>query len=150
VRVGERINSRDLQREEGGAARVGERDNRMLPSKKATSAAAAAVSSNDRQMCVQGDSGLVLTTDPKPRLRWTVELHERFVDAVAQLGGPDSAFPFLAAPCNGFHELVLDACVCSCCRGDAQDHHEGYGSEGAYSLPSQEPPPGVYVCSCTS
>lgn len=41
-------------------------------------------------MCVQGDSGLVLTTDPKPRLRWTVELHERFVDAVTQLGGPDS------------------------------------------------------------
>ncbi|GKG30798.1 Myb family transcription factor APL-like protein isoform X2, partial [Tanacetum coccineum] len=39
---------------------------------------------------IQGDSGLVLTTDPKPRLRWTVELHERFVDAVAQLGGPDS------------------------------------------------------------
>ncbi|KVI02327.1 Homeodomain-like protein, partial [Cynara cardunculus var. scolymus] len=30
---------------------------------------------------IQGDSGLVLTTDPKPRLRWTVELHERFVDA---------------------------------------------------------------------
>lgn len=44
----------------------------------------------NRAMCVQGDSGLVLTTDPKPRLRWTVELHERFVDAVAQLGGPDS------------------------------------------------------------
>lgn len=68
--------------------------NRMFPSKKAstTSAAAAAVSSNDRQqMCVQqGDSGLVLTTDPKPRLRWTPELHDRFVDAVAQLGGPDS------------------------------------------------------------
>lgn len=42
--------------------------------------------------CVQGDSGLVLTTDPKPRLRWTVELHERFVDAVTQLGGPDSTY----------------------------------------------------------
>lgn len=43
-------------------------------------------------ICVQPghDSGLVLTTDPKPRLRWTVELHERFVDAVKQLGGPDS------------------------------------------------------------
>jgi hypothetical protein len=26
----------------------------------------------------------------KQRLRWTHELHERFVDAVAQLGGPDS------------------------------------------------------------
>lgn len=50
---------------------------------------------HERAMCVQGDSGLVLTTDPKPRLRWTVELHERFVDAVAQLGGPDSSFYLL-------------------------------------------------------
>lgn len=29
----------------------------------------------------------------KTRLRWTHELHERFVDAVAQLGGPDRATP---------------------------------------------------------
>ncbi|KAK6149563.1 hypothetical protein DH2020_017088 [Rehmannia glutinosa] len=48
-------------------------------------------SHHERPMCVQGDSGLVLTTDPKPRLRWTVELHERFVDAVTQLGGPDTS-----------------------------------------------------------
>ncbi|MQL87146.1 hypothetical protein Taro_019680 [Colocasia esculenta] len=40
-----------------------------------------------------GDACLVLTTDPKPRLRWTAELHERFVDAVNQLGGPDKATP---------------------------------------------------------
>lgn len=58
---------------------------RMFPPKKPST-----MNSHDRSMCVQGDSGLVLTTDPKPRLRWTVELHERFVDAVAQLGGPDS------------------------------------------------------------
>ncbi|KAG6499095.1 hypothetical protein ZIOFF_038851 [Zingiber officinale] len=36
---------------------------------------------------------LVLTADPKPRLRWTADLHERFVDAVAQLGGPESYLP---------------------------------------------------------
>lgn len=29
----------------------------------------------------------------KQRLRWTHELHERFVDAVAQLGGPDREWP---------------------------------------------------------
>ncbi|PSS04643.1 Myb family transcription factor [Actinidia chinensis var. chinensis] len=29
----------------------------------------------------------------KQRLRWTHELHERFVDSVAQLGGPDRATP---------------------------------------------------------
>lgn len=64
---------------------------RMFPSKKPSTM----MNSLDRPMCVQGDSGLVLTTDPKPRLRWTVELHERFIDAVAQLGGPDSTHLFL-------------------------------------------------------
>ncbi|XP_010499411.1 PREDICTED: myb family transcription factor PHL12-like isoform X1 [Camelina sativa] len=41
------------------------------------------------EMRDDSSSGLVLTTDPKPRLRWTAELHERFVDAVTHLGGPD-------------------------------------------------------------
>lgn len=31
-------------------------------------------------------------SDPKPRLRWTADLHDRFVDAVKELGGPDSEF----------------------------------------------------------
>ncbi|XP_057461940.1 myb family transcription factor IPN2-like isoform X1 [Actinidia eriantha] len=57
--------------------------------------------------CVQGDSGLVLTTDPKPRLRWTVELHDRFVDAVAQLGGPDKATPKTIMRVMGVKGLTL-------------------------------------------
>ncbi|KAG8075003.1 hypothetical protein GUJ93_ZPchr0006g43135 [Zizania palustris] len=65
-------------------------------------------SSNDRPpMCVQGDSGLVLTTDPKPRLRWTAELHDRFVDAVTQLGGPDKATPKTIMRVMGVKGLTL-------------------------------------------
>ncbi|KAF8103104.1 hypothetical protein N665_0188s0060 [Sinapis alba] len=61
----------------------------------------------NRAMCVQGDSGLVLTDDPKPRLRWTVELHDRFVDAVAQLGGPDKATPKTIMRVMGVKGLTL-------------------------------------------
>lgn len=51
----------------------------------------------ERHLLLQGgsipaESGLVLSTDAKPRLKWTPELHERFVDAVNQLGGPDSKY----------------------------------------------------------
>ncbi|CBI34145.3 unnamed protein product, partial [Vitis vinifera] len=63
--------------------------------------------SHDRPLSAQGDSGLVLTTDPKPRLRWTTELHERFVDAVAQLGGPDKATPKTIMRVMGVKGLTL-------------------------------------------
>ncbi|CAF2139101.1 unnamed protein product [Brassica napus] len=36
---------------------------------------------------------LVLSTDAKPRLKWTCELHQRFIEAVNQLGGPNKATP---------------------------------------------------------
>ncbi|XP_048326613.1 myb family transcription factor IPN2 isoform X5 [Ziziphus jujuba] len=65
------------------------------------------MNSHERPLCVQGDSGLVLTTDPKPRLRWTVELHERFVDAVTQLGGPDKATPKTIMRVMGVKGLTL-------------------------------------------
>ncbi|XP_010939808.1 myb family transcription factor PHL8 isoform X2 [Elaeis guineensis] len=42
----------------------------------------------------QGENrGLVLSVDAKPRLKWTQQLHQRFVDAVSQLGGADKATP---------------------------------------------------------
>ncbi|KAF8099945.1 hypothetical protein N665_0235s0042 [Sinapis alba] len=36
---------------------------------------------------------LVLSTDAKPRLKWTCELHHRFLEAVNRLGGPNKATP---------------------------------------------------------
>lgn len=53
--------------------------------------------SSERNLFLQagngpGDSGLVLSTDAKPRLKWTPELHERFVETVNQLGGAESKY----------------------------------------------------------
>ncbi|VVB01285.1 unnamed protein product [Arabis nemorensis] len=53
------------------------------------------------------DACLVLTTDPKPRLRWTTELHDRFIDAVTQLGGPDKATPKTIMRTMGVKGLTL-------------------------------------------
>lgn len=38
----------------------------------------------------EGGVVMTMTRDPKPRLRWTADLHDRFIDAVTKLGGPDS------------------------------------------------------------
>jgi len=35
---------------------------------------------------------LVLSTDAKPRLKWTPELHQRFTEAINQLGGAESEY----------------------------------------------------------
>ncbi|KAG7576984.1 Homeobox-like domain superfamily [Arabidopsis thaliana x Arabidopsis arenosa] len=59
------------------------------------------------EMRDESSSGLVLTTDPKPRLRWTTELHERFVDAVSHLGGPDKATPKTIMRVMGVKGLTL-------------------------------------------
>ncbi|CAN4109513.1 unnamed protein product [Withania somnifera] len=54
-----------------------------------------------------GDSGLVLSTDAKPRLKWTPDLHERFIEAVNQLGGADKATPKSVLKLMGIHGLTL-------------------------------------------
>ncbi|KAF8409815.1 hypothetical protein HHK36_005894 [Tetracentron sinense] len=43
----------------------------------------------------------------RQRLRWTNELHERFVDAVAQLGGPDRATPKGVLRVMGVQSLTI-------------------------------------------
>ncbi|EMS60375.1 hypothetical protein CFC21_105038 [Triticum aestivum] len=82
----------------------------MFPAAAAASSKKPGVSPSsvhDRAAAAACDSGLVLTTDPKPRLRWTVELHDRFVDAVAQLGGPDKATPKTIMRVMGVKGLTL-------------------------------------------
>ncbi|XP_024012527.1 myb-related protein 1 isoform X2 [Eutrema salsugineum] len=54
-----------------------------------------------------GDSGLILSTDAKPRLKWTPDLHERFVEAVNQLGGGDKATPKTIMKVMGIPGLTL-------------------------------------------
>ncbi|KAK6158337.1 hypothetical protein DH2020_005651 [Rehmannia glutinosa] len=54
-----------------------------------------------------GGGGVVMTRDPKPRLRWTSDLHDRFVDAVTKLGGPDKATPKSVLRVMGLKGLTL-------------------------------------------
>ncbi|CAA0820435.1 Homeodomain-like superfamily protein [Striga hermonthica] len=54
-----------------------------------------------------GGGGVVMTRDPKPRLRWTADLHHRFVDAVTKLGGPDKATPKSVLRVMGLKGLTL-------------------------------------------
>ncbi|CAM0151562.1 unnamed protein product [Urochloa decumbens] len=62
----------------------------------------------EKQFLLQGgDAGLVLSTDAKPRLKWTPELHDRFVEAVHQLGGPDKATPKTIMRLMGIPGLTL-------------------------------------------
>lgn len=63
----------------------------------------------EKQFLLQGggDAGLVLSTDAKPRLKWTPELHDRFVEAVHQLGGPDSEYTIKTrASCYPYYHLT--------------------------------------------
>ncbi|KAG0450489.1 hypothetical protein HPP92_026718 [Vanilla planifolia] len=67
--------------------------------------------STERNLFVQTGNGpgnsLVLSTDAKPRLKWTPELHERFVQAVKQLGGAEKATPKTVMGLMGIPGLTL-------------------------------------------
>ncbi|XP_022891230.1 myb family transcription factor PHL8-like isoform X2 [Olea europaea var. sylvestris] len=53
------------------------------------------------------DMSLVLSSDAKPRLKWTQELHKIFVDAVNQLGGANKATPKSLMRVMGVNGLTL-------------------------------------------
>ena len=69
------------------------------PVKNTASSAAAASGSGSGSGSGSAGAG-------KQRLRWTSDLHDRFVDAITQLGGPDSGY-FL------FYCIVLYSTFCS-------------------------------------
>nr|ACU23397.1 unknown [Glycine max] len=50
---------------------------------------------------------LVLSTDAKPRLKWTPELHQRFTEAINQLGGAERATPKSLMRVMGIPGLTL-------------------------------------------
>ncbi|KAK1267657.1 Myb family transcription factor APL [Acorus gramineus] len=63
--------------------------------------------SHDDQTSLIHGRGLVLSVDAKPRLKWTRQLHQCFVDAVSQLGGPEKATPKSVMRVMGVPGLTL-------------------------------------------
>ncbi|KAF8408113.1 hypothetical protein HHK36_007255 [Tetracentron sinense] len=53
------------------------------------------------------DMGLVLSAEAKPRLKWTQELHQRFIEAITLLGGADKATPKTLMRVMGVPGLTL-------------------------------------------
>ncbi|KAM7468529.1 hypothetical protein LguiB_016091 [Lonicera macranthoides] len=53
------------------------------------------------------DMTLNLSSDAKPRLKWTPDLHQRFIDAIDQLGGADKATPKSLMMIMDIHGLTL-------------------------------------------
>ena len=89
----------------------------------------------------QGDSGLVLSTDAKPRLKWTPELHQRFVDAVNQLGGAESKYNILIFSRHGDQ---LNSNISSSPRSYTKNSHETHGHSRTHLVPSEKPSPGTW------
>lgn len=84
----------------------------------------------------------------KPRLRWTPELHERFVDAVNKLEGPESRVITLVH----WEEFDLEKIKPSfyvlfdtSCRGNSQGCSEAYEGRGLDHLSYKEPLTGALV-----
>ncbi|MED6219643.1 Myb- protein 2 [Stylosanthes scabra] len=60
-----------------------------------------------------GESGPVLSTDAKPKLKWTPDLYARFIEAVHQLSGSDKATPKTVKKHMGIPGLTLCKMVSS-------------------------------------
>ncbi|XP_027361409.1 myb family transcription factor PHL8-like isoform X2 [Abrus precatorius] len=61
----------------------------------------------DQQNMQNQSMHFVLSTDAKPRLKWTPELHQRFIEATNQLGGADKATPKSLMRVMGIPGLTL-------------------------------------------
>lgn len=86
---------------------------------------------------------LVLSSDAKPRLKWTPELHQRFLEAVHQLGGAESEwriFIILVLLSIYYSHLIR---IYYMGRGNPKESYEGDGYSRTYLVPLEEPFTGI-------
>ena len=94
---------------------------------------------------------LVLSTDAKPRLKWTPELHQRFIEAINQLGGAESEYSTSLVTLLFLRLYYIDHILglmyffsnCACGRSNSKESFEGDGDSGTHFVPPQEPFTGI-------
>lgn len=89
------------------------------------------------------DQSVAPSSHARPGLKWTGQLHERFLEVVSRLGGASSKCPSWFSALRWVPAITVGVCLFEC-RGDAQVGGEVDGRLWPHPLPAEDPVAGTF------